>query len=68
MQSTHMRKEWEPRHSPLIAQAVEELAQFDKKHPNAPERTLVSIIVRAMSISPGVMDKIPKPLNNNLCH
>ncbi len=45
MQSTHMRKEWEPRHSPLIAQAVEELAQFDKKHPNASERTLVSSIV-----------------------
>ncbi len=39
-----MRKEWEPRHSPVLAQAVRDLADFDAKHPNNGSLSLVSLI------------------------
>jgi tripeptidyl-peptidase-2 len=41
LESDYMTKQWEPVHNPILAQAVKELADFNTKHPNSGEQSLV---------------------------
>ena len=44
-QSKYMIKEWNPKHKPLLAQAVRDLADYDNKHPIAANLTLVCVCI-----------------------
>lgn len=38
-----MTKEWDPKHKPLLTQALKDLADYDVKHPSTSELSLVRI-------------------------
>ena len=44
-QSKYMSKEWNPKHKPLLAQAIKDLMDFDIQHPVASDLTLVCLAV-----------------------
>ena len=45
LQSRYMTKQWNPKHKPLLAQAVRDLADYDTKHPTASDLTLVHLFM-----------------------
>ena len=53
-----MTKEWDPKHSPLIAQAVRELADFDTKYPSTSDMTMVGIILLVTGLAKDSLTKV----------
>ena len=53
-----MTKEWNPKHKPLLAQAVRDLADYDNKHPTAANLTLVCACILYYCITVKVGEKL----------